>query len=806
MQSHAADTPSHDSHDRERMCAVYSAFKTNREAFVIIDRAGTIIDANEIFIGRHGKDRFRTGTNIYEAMADSDASQMLADRWKATVQRVFDTGKTCSVESHGDKQAIMYSMYPGLSSDGEVTGLFIVAQDITTQKHDERLWRDLRPQWDFMLDTLHLGAWSLNLDSGEISRSLEHDKLFGYATARQEWGNEEFLAHVVPEDRSKVRNLGQAIFRKPGNWSIEYRISRADGETRWIRDIGGCAHDENGRPSRLLGVSIDITEQKNAERRLGELEAQWDLTSSSFRLGLWKLDLATMHTMRNAEHARIFGSGPESRPWSLQEFLDTIVPEDRTEIEKLISNAIERKTDYRFQCRIRHPDGQIRWISAIAKIQFDQAGKATHIIGLTQDITEQKELKNEKKRQQDRLQQSQKLELIGQLAGGIAHDFNNVLAGIQGNAELLLGKIGNEQEYRPYLQSILNSVGRSAEMVMQLLAFARKQPWSPKLISPDDELRTMRLLLRKLIRKNIDLRMMPGCPDTLVNLDPANLVQIVTNLCVNARDAIDDNGIITIETALIDAPAYTRLAGAGMGAPDECIRLTVSDTGSGIDALSLPHIFEPFFTTKAVGKGSGLGLAMVYGLVKKNNGHISCLSEPGKGTTFTILFPVANAGPGLCHQPPEPEPMPELIDRRRLLLVEDEADILAIIRDILANAGFEVFVAGNAEEAVGLFEKLSGPIDLVITDIMLPGMNGVQMSRELRKKRPGQKFIFMSGYSSDAIGHYGVFEQGANFIAKPFRISDFLKIIHATLETDKSAGNRAIAFRPASGNPTGGPS
>lgn len=803
MQSHAADTPSHGSPDRERMCAVYSAFKANSEAIVIIDRAGTIIDANEMFIERHAGRHGCTGTNLYEAMADSDSSHTLAEQWKSTAQRVFDTGKTCSLESHRDKQTVMYSMYPGLSSDGEVTGLFIVSQDITTQKNDERRCSNLRSQWDFMLDTFQLGAWSLDLESGEISRSLEHDKLFGYATARHEWSIEEFLAHVVPEDRMKVRNHAQAIFREPGNWSMEYRISRADGQTRWLRDIGGCAYDENGRPTRLLGVSIDITEQKNAECRLGELEAQWDLTSSSFRLGLWKMDLKTLRSMRNAEHARIYGSEPESRAWSLPEFLDTIVQEDRTEIEKLIRNAIERKADYDFQCRIRHPDGEIRWISAIAKIQFDQAGKATHIIGLTQDITGQKELKNEKKRQQDRLRQSQKLELIGQLAGGIAHDFNNVLAAIQGNTELLLGKIGNEQEYRPYLQSILNSVGRSAEMVMQLLAFARKQPWSPKLISPDDELRTMRLLLRKLIRENIDLRLMPGCQDTLVNLDPANLVQIVTNLCVNARDAIADSGIITIETSIVDAPACARLAGSGMGAPDECIRLTVSDTGSGIDALSLPHIFEPFFTTKEVGKGSGLGLAMVYGLVKKNSGHISCLSEPGKGTTFTILFPVAKAGAGQRNEPVKQEPMPALMDRRRLLLVEDEADILAIIRDILENAGFEVFVAGNAEEAIGIFEKLSCHIDLVITDIMLPEMNGVQMIRELRKKRPGQKIIFMSGHSSDAIGHYGVFEQETNFIAKPFRISDFLKIIHATLEPDKSAGNSAVAFRPESGNPAG---
>lgn len=383
---------------------------------------------------------------------------------------------------------------------------------------------------------------------------------------------------------------------------------------------------------------------------------------------------------------------------------------------------------------------------------------------------------------QANLQQTQKMEMVGQLAGGIAHDFNNILTTIQGNVELVLTGLDPTMRHYKNLTSVVNSVQRSAAMVRQLLSFARKNPSQPVDIEVDAEIHQTNLMLRKLIREDIRLDLKLNAAHALVHLDPSTLVQILSNLIVNARDAIAESGTILIETGIInkDEPACVLCSIGGIDKPH--IRIKVSDTGSGIDPQTLPHIFEPFFTTKGIGKGTGLGLSTVYGLVKQNHGHLFCTSEVGSGTTVEIHFPGMMAADNNDAGSSAPVKMPRATGlRERILVVEDEHEISSIIKKILESQGMWVVVAENGESALRFIESCAEPFDLVISDIVLPGMNGMQLRRSVLGKHPEAKFLFMSGYSADAIGLYGVFDDERNFIPKPFTVIDFINRVRAVL-------------------------
>ena len=469
----------------------------------------------------------------------------------------------------------------------------------------------------------------------------------------------------------------------------------------------------DGEVIELFITIQDITLQCQKNQEISDLQTQWDITSRSCHIGLWKHDIYTNNSIRNAEHARIFGYDPNADvSWSLYMLLDHIVPEDRPGIENLIKSSIATQSDYFYECRIRRIDGEIRWIYAIGVFQYDDKGKPIHVVGSTQDITDYKELKRSNEQLQEQVRQSQKMELLGQLAGGIAHDFNNVLMAIQGNTELILNDTPKSDPHYQNLISISTSLTRSSNMVKQLLAFARKQPIRPTNIELDSELDKMRLLLRGLIRENISLRWNLQCPHVFVNIDPTNLTQIITNLYINARDAIAISGSITIKTTIINTDSPDKPQFIESCASVSYIRITVSDTGAGIDPKVLPHIYEPFFTTKGIANGTGLGLSMVYGLVKQNNGHISCETEIGKGTTFDIIFPIASKNNSLVNDQKATQMIRKPYNAT-VLVVEDQPEIVQIIKLILEKEGYVVLVAGNAEDAMAIADSRQYRIHMV---------------------------------------------------------------------------------------------
>jgi PAS domain S-box-containing protein len=388
----------------------------------------------------------------------------------------------------------------------------------------------------------------------------------------------------------------------------------------------------------------------------------------------------------------------------------------------------------------------------------EASGRIVNYVAVKRDITEQLELTAQ-------FQQAQKMEAVGMLAGGVAHDYNNMLGVILGYTELAMKKVDPAQPLHAYLQHILDAANRSAGITRQLLAFARKQTIIPVVLDLNRNVESALEMLRRLIGENIDLTWLPEVDTCLIKMDPTQVDQILINLCVNARDSIADIGKVTIKTgkAVFDEAYCAHHAGFAVG---EFVLLTVSDDGSGMDKETLSHIFEPFFTSKGVGHGTGLGLSTVYGIVKQNDGFINVYSEPGKGTTFRIYLPRC-ADQVVETQRERIEEIP-LGRGETVLLVEDEPALLNMGKMMLKELRYPVLAASTSGEAVRLVEEHAGEIELLITDVVMPEMNGRELAERLRSLHPSMKVLFMSGYTANVIAHRGVLDDGMNFIQKPF--------------------------------------
>lgn len=777
-----SDTPETTNQEQARSSRPDPTIPAIQNVVFSVTTDGTIQNVNTTFADSYNStpESFK-GRNIFEHLISAGLHEQAAQR-----KRLFDLAVSSQRQvSFIDEQfgkIWRHTIYPFVNED-EVSHLIVTVEDITNIIETANSLASTRNSFDFMLHSLHLGSWSMDLQNGKVSSNREQNLIFGYPE-NTDWTYERFIHHIIPEDRKRVEQLINERLADHKEWSFEYRIQRADGTVRWLQDIGGCELDANRKPVRLIGILRDITDIKASEIKLGDLERQWDSTAQDCRIGMWKIDLQTRRLTRSRQHAAIYEEDIETTPtWTIPDIIAHVHTEDRDRVKSIIEKSLAEHTDYTFDARIYRSDGTVRWVHIIGVFQFDDMGKPISVLGTTQDVTEQIELAIRQEQLQVELQQSQKLQVLGQLAGGIAHDVNNVLAAIQGNTELVLNDMSPADPHYHHLVSITHSVNRSADMVKQLLAFARKQPMCPIEIEPDVELERMYLLISKLIRKNISLRWQLNCPHQFIKLDPACLVQIITNLFINACDAIEGNGIITLKSNIIDKKSCTKLKHVTADSADAYVRISITDTGSGIDPQTLPHIFEPFFTTKGIGKGTGLGLSTVYGLVKQNNGHITCQTTLGKGTMFDIFFPVVQKKPEHIETSEQQESPASSEAQAMILVVEDESDIITIIRMLLEREGFIILTAENAEDAIELARAHIDEIRLTISDILLPGMNGVQLSNELQKLNPKMKFMFMSGYSTETLDNFDMFSEDSNFISKPFSIDRFLTMVLSVLKT-----------------------
>ncbi len=489
--------------------------------------------------------------------------------------------------------------------------------------------------------------------------------------------------------------------------------------------------------------------------------------------GYYEVDIEGNLIFFNSSLCRILGySENELMGMNDRQYLDK---ENARKVFKAFNLVYKTKTPYKaFDWELIRKDGSRCYVESSVSHVIDLNGRTIGFQGILRDITEHQAIKAQ-------LQQAQKMESVGRLAGGVAHDYNNALSAIIGFTEMAMDEVDPAGPVRADLNEVLKAARHATDITRQLLAFARKQIIAPIVLDLNENLEGMLKMLRRLIGENIDLAWLPGAGLWSVKMDPSQIDQILANLCVNARDAINGVGKITIstETVVFDAAYCTDHSGF---IPGEFVMLAVSDNGCGMDKEIMDKIFEPFFTTKTVDKGTGLGLATVYGIVKQNNGFVNVYSEPGKGTTIKIYLP-RHEGETVEIQDKITAEIPQGRGET-VLLVEDDLSILKLAEKILDGLGYTVLTAGTPGEAIGLAKEFAGKIHLLITDVIMPEMNGRELAQQLQSLYPELKRMFMSGYTADAIAHHGVLDKGVHFIQKPFSKRDLAIGVRKALDSE----------------------
>jgi PAS domain S-box-containing protein len=533
-------------------------------------------------------------------------------------------------------------------------------------------------------------------------------------------------------------------------------------------------YDADGRLLRITTVR-DVTRQEQVRDALQHSEQRLELVLQATGLGPWDWDLTTNTTVFWPEWKRQIGYEPDEIPNRYEEWESRLHPEDRERVLAALRAYLNgRQPEYALEFRLRHKNGTYRWIYTRGVALRDATGRQTHMIGCHVDITERKQL-------EEQYRQSQKMQAIGQLAGGIAHDFNNLLVAIHGYAELVSEELGPSHRSHGDLEEIRSAAWTAANLTRQLLAFSRRQILQPQVLDLNRVLERTKQLLDRTVGENIAIVMKLSATGR-VTADPGQIEQVILNLAVNARDAMLNGGRLIIETAdaELDADYVAQHPGASGG---RHVRISVSDTGTGMDEETRARLFEPFFTTKPPGRGTGLGLATVYGIVKQSGGSIRVYSEPGRGSTFRIYLPVTTAA---LQAPPPAIDTDRLRGTESILVLEDQAEVRWSIEKTLKRFGYRPIVAADGAEARAAVAVVDRPVDLMLTDVVLPGASGREIAKQVTSLFPSMRVLYMSGYTADVIDHHGALEPGLAFIQKPFSGSELLLRVRQVLDADEA--------------------
>jgi len=768
---------------RENESFLNTLFETTPLPLYYKDRDGLYRGFNKAFEAFLGTTRDNViGKTVFDVN-----SRELAEIYQAKDLELLESGGTQQYESkarnvQGELRDVIFSKAVLSDSHGNIIGLIGAILDITERKRAEQALQESEFFFKESQRAAFIGSYKCDFTTGFWESSEILDQIFGidksYSKSVQGW-----LDIVHPDDRQMMeRYLREEVISKRKPFDKEYRIIRKrDGEIRWVSGLGKVDCDIDDNVISMIGTIQDVTERCRAEEALHESEDRFRRVSSlisdiaysctSDEEGNYSISWMTGATERICGYTI-----EEIRAQTCWKFL--VAEEDIPFFEMNVSSLAP---GFHGSCelRIRHRNGSLVWVASHAECVRDTASGSRNVLyGALVDITAHKLAEEEQEKLHAQLNQAHKMESVGRLAGGVAHDFNNMLGVIIGHAELALMKSDPNQSHYSNLQAIHKAAEHSADLTRQLLAFARKQAIAPTELDMNETVHGMLSVLERLIGEDIQLAWIPGTGVWPVKMDPIQINQILTNLCVNARDAITGVGKVIIETSnAIIGENYC--AAHPEFVQGEYVRLSVSDSGSGMDRETLSNIFDPFFTTKGAGKGTGLGLATVYGIVKQNNGFINVYSEPDQGTTFEIYLPrLAFAS----SMPETVAPEPVKHGQEAVLLVEDQPEILEIGKTLLENLGYTVLAAGTPGDAIELAMEHNGDIDLLLTDVILPEMNGRELSRKIITLYPNITTLYMSGYTADVITHRGVLDEGVHFIHKPFSIQDLAKKVREALD------------------------
>lgn len=568
-----------------------------------------------------------------------------------------------------------------------------------------------------------------------------------------------------------------AMRAEDGDQEKRFEIVLGEGDHRRSYDVaaspvGRRSCPQDAEMGRLL-VFRDITEQKKADEALQQSEERFRDLSSMATEGIM---IHEDGIIADANRAFAELAGYESVDDLVGKRGTQVVPFTPESRRRIEDHMLSESTDT-YEVELVRPDGSRLWAETSGR-EVTYRGRQARLV-LLRNVTERKHGEHALRRSEERLRQSQKMESVGRLAGGVAHDFNNMLGVILGHADLAMRQVDPNDPVHEDLHEIREAAKRSAAITQQLLGFARKQVVAPAKLDLNTSVEPMLSMLRRLIGEDIELVWLPGDGLGSVEMDPSQLDQILMNLCANARDAIAAAGRVTIETAAapLDASFCTLHEGC---VPGDYVRLSVRDTGRGMQQETLEHVFEPFFTTKDIGEGTGLGMATVYGIVKQNGGYVEVASEPGLGTVVDIYLPrteveeIADGRAGVLASAPGSAEV--------VLLVEDEPSLLALSERILTGAGYRVLSAQTPVEALRLADEHAGEIALIVTDVIMPGMSGRELVERVLSVQPRVKTLYVSGYIAEVISDRGMLEEGVRFLQKPFTPQELTKSVRSTLD------------------------
>ncbi len=715
------------------------------------------------------------GRSVEEVLGKDDTELFIPDVGRAIMARdrqVVESGKAQTYEEDGAAagatRTYLSTKGPYRDSNGKVIGLLGICRDISDRKRsEEETQRNLAllqgimegsPDAIFVKDLQGRYVMVNSAGAHYLGRTVEqvigHDdsQLFG----------PEVGAEIMERDRSVLQSGETRSFEQ---------VFRLAGVDRTFFTTKGPFRDASGRQIGVLGVSRDFTDRKRTEEEVRLSQQKLSIHFEHTPLAVVEWDVQFRVTAWNSSAERIFGY---SRAEAVGQYASFIVPpEYRRQVDEVGQGLLNQKGGTRSTNDNVTKDGRTISCEWYNTPLVDELGRVLGVASLVQDVTERVAL-------EERLRQSQKMEAVGRLAGGVAHDFNNLLTVILGYSQMVAEGVPAGSRMADSAAQIKAAADRASGITRQLLAFSRKQVLSPRVINLNDIMLNLDSLLRRLIGEDIEVLTVPENDLGSVKADPGQIEQVIMNLALNARDAMPRGGKLTLETCNTQLDeAYARAHQPVV--PGRYVMLAVSDTGHGMSAETRARIFEPFYTTKEVGKGTGLGLSMVYGIVKQSGGYIWVYSEPEQGTTFKIYLPRVD-------QPAEAtgaDSKPKNVQRgtETILLVEDDSQLRQLSSSVLAHCGYKMLVAGSPEEGIAICQQSPRDLKLLITDVVMPRMNGRQLAEAVLRLMPNVKVLYISGYTSNAIVHYGVLDPGLWFLPKPFTLSALVAKVREVLDS-----------------------
>jgi PAS domain S-box-containing protein len=745
---------------------LFAAFR-NSPIAVAVTRDRRFVDVNEAFtrlLGWTAGDVIGRTTQEAGLLTPEVADELSGDLGRDGA--VKDRTVTVTTRDGSTRDVLLGASRVEIDGQPHTISTFV---DVTAQREVERERRQSDERFHLIADTISEVFWiaDVNIET-MVYVSPAYERVWGRTCQSLLDDPRSFLNAVHPDDLGRVMQTLEV--KQDGRpFDQEFRIVRPDGEVRWIWDRGFPVRRGDEPILHYVGVAQDITERRRREEELRESLERFELVARATDDAVWDFNVKTGKAWWSDMYYEKYGH-PRDRPPTFEAWAAHIHPEDR---ERVTTSFVRVLTggdqQWREEYRFRRADGTYASVIDRAYVGRDADGVAARFSGVIEDVTEQLNL-------QRQLNQAAKMEAIGQLAGGVAHDFNNLLTVIQGYASLIVDGDASA-DIKEHTAEIIGAADRAASLTRQLLLFSRRQVLQRTHFDVNETLRGTGKMLSRIVGEDVLLQFELTPDPVFIDADAGMIDQIVLNLVVNARDAMPSGGVLRIATRV---QHVAQPPPSGEAVPGPYVRVTISDTGEGIPPTVLPHIFEPFFSTKAPGRGTGLGLSTIFGIVKQHRGWIDVDTVAGQGTAFHVWLPLSDSQ--------VPASAPEEVTgaskgNETVLLVEDEHSVLLLMRVALEQKGYRILQAASAAEALDVWRAHGHDIRLLVTDMVLPsGIGGGELAARLRHARPALKVLFVSGYNEDFSGKEIKEEPGQNFLQKPFSPATFASRVRACLD------------------------